>query len=274
MIILFRKSLAEENEFQKIKEYFSDIIQYRSELSNFSKGKVLYRYSALPFPKELEYDVYKFGLEPVNTTQMHDFVADIRNWYPILKKLTPHTWFDLEDWIKEGPDRTHSFILKGYTNSRKNLWKTHMFAKSANDVSSVYRELLDDSLIGDQGICIREFENFKRYGESIVGLPITKEFRFFVFMGKIVGRGFYWSNHIYDLQELGIAIPSAYEVPEEFLTEIINLVSPNINFWVMDIAQKEDGTWRLVELNDGSMSGLSCVDAGELYSNIYLQENQ
>lgn len=36
----------------------------------------------------------------------------------------------------------------------------------------------------------------------------------------------------------------------------------------MDIAQKEDGGWVVVELNDGSMSGLSCIDPDELYNNL------
>ena len=40
------------------------------------------------------------------------------------------------------------------------------------------------------------------------------------------------------------------------------------SFWVRDIAKHQDGRWRLVELNDGNMSGLSCIGPTLFYSNL------
>ena len=37
---------------------------------------------------------------------------------------------------------------------------------------------------------------------------------------------------------------------------------------MIDVAEREDGVWRVVELNDGCMSGLSGCIADELYRNL------
>jgi hypothetical protein len=52
------------------------------------------------------------------------------------------------------------------------------------------------------------------------------------------------------------------------LEELMDRISPYINFYVMDIARRKNKSWRLVELNDGMMSGLSCVDTDELYTKL------
>ena len=41
------------------------------------------------------------------------------------------------------------------------------------------------------------------------------------------------------------------------------------NFFVIDIAQKEDGDWIIIEVNDGQQSGLSENSADILYQNLY-----
>lgn len=258
--ILFRKTLAEEGEFLAAKNNF-DVVQSRALIE---KGdKVICRYSALPYYQELQHDVENLGASLINSYDEHLFVADLQNWYAFLYDLTPKTWFSLAEALAdsyEGP-----YVLKGRTNSRKSLWKTHMFAKDKQQMREVYMRLQDDGLIGDQGVVIREYEPFIRYGESISGAPITKEFRFFVCNDKVIAKGFYWSNHPEIIEEFK---PDVNEVPQQFINEVLWRVGTNINFFVFDVAQRKDGQWRVVELNDGQMSGLSCINPEELYRNL------
>lgn len=39
-------------------------------------------------------------------------------------------------------------------------------------------------------------------------------------------------------------------------------------FYVLDIAQKEDGNWVLVEVNEGQQAGLSAIDPTLFYSSL------
>ena len=261
MKILFRKSLAEEDEFEVAKKHF-EVIENRALIQ---KGDlILCRYSSLPYHKELENDVKILGASLVNSYEQHRYVADMSNWYSSIKEYTPRTWFSMFDYRQSGFEGP--VVLKGETNSRKQLWKTHMYAGSVEQAVEVWNRLMDDSLLSHQNICVREFESFVNYGYGINGAPITKEFRVFVFDGQIMGGGFYWAGtHPEVIDEHNPQIePEGFEL----LKQVINIVGRNIRFLVIDIAQRKDGVWRVVELNDGCMSGLSAVNPDELYRNL------
>lgn len=259
--ILFRQTLAEENEFSIAQKYF-DVIESRSLVR--PGDQIICRYSALPYYEELEKDVLLNGGTLINSYKQHRYVADIENWYWDLEDFTPKTYFQYDDVARyhrnNGP-----FVIKGRTNSRKHRWSTHMFAKNYQDILPVMYRLEEDQFLDQQGLVIREYEPFIQYDLAINGLPITKEFRFFVFKGNIIAGGYYWSNHPEIIEKFK---PNVEEVPKDFLHQIIDIVSPNINAWVMDVAQHQDGRYRLVELNDLQMSGLSCVEPEQLYSSL------
>lgn len=255
--ILFRKYLAEEGEFETAKKYF-EVIESRLQIEY--GDQIIGRYSVLPYYDELEKDVSAGGSSLINTHKQHQFCADIKNWAPILSNFTPASWFSLADACKdpyEGP-----YILKGTTNSRKHLFKTHMFADNKQEMRDVYFRLMDDGLIGPQGVIIRKFEEFKSYGVDISGIPIAHEFRFFVFKGKIFAKGFYWASHPEIIEEFN---PDVNEVPTQFLFRIIEKLAPYCNFYSLDVAQRKDGSWRVVEINEGQQSGLSTINPDQFY---------
>jgi hypothetical protein len=140
-----------------------------------------------------------------------------------------------------------------------------MFAKTPADVDVVYGRLSDDGLIGDQDVYIREYVPLRNFGTGIRGLPVSEEYRFFVLDGHIVGSGWYWSQfpEVRDENHLG-----PWLVDQTFLRSAIEAVSPYIRFFVIDVARTANGTWIVVELNDGCMAGLSDVDPTVLYSNL------
>lgn len=220
---------------------------------------VIGRYSVLPFYEEQERDIKMAGARLINSYQQHQYIAHLMNWYRDLEGFTPRSWSSLEECPIDGP-----FVLKGATNSRKFQWDTHMFAKTRREAAEVCVELQNDSLIGFQDIIIREYVPLKAYMTAIHGLPITKEFRFFVAYGQILSGGYYWSSHVEDLEE----VPSPFEVPREFLQKVIYRIGDKADFYAIDVAQTESGDWIVVELNDGQMSGLSENDPEILYKNL------
>lgn len=256
-VIYFRGSLAEQEELDAAAKYFR-VVQQRTHAR---KGDlVIPRYSALPWNKELCDDLAEIGAQPINTYRQHCYVADLRNWYYDLSEFTPRTWFALDQIPRDGGP----FVIKGATNSKKHLWSTHCFAQDWQTAKDVYLRLAEDTTIGVQPIYIRQYVPLHNLAQGLNGLPISKEFRFFVLDEQIVASGFYWSSHVDEIE----TSLDAKEVPLDLLYRIIDKVKDKIRFWVMDVAQTETGEWILIELNDGQQSGLSCIEPSSLYQGL------
>ena len=259
-VILYRDLGDWKYEEQAAKDNFK-VIKSRMDIE---KGDlVIPRYSALPFYKELEGDVHSKGATLINSYKQHRYVADIGEWYPDLAGLTPPTWNarDLFRLPDKGP-----YVLKGATNSKKNWWSTMMYAETKRDAIDVHSRLTADGLIGDQEIYVREYVPLVRYFTGLQGQPITKEFRFFYCNGTQLCGGYYWSNYAEEIDPL----PDPSEVPQNFLDEVVSKIKDNIRFFVLDVAQTEDGDWIVIELNDGQMSGISENKPNDLYKNLAL----
>ncbi len=260
--ILMRAGLAEENELEAARGHF-DVITSRTQITN--GDLVIGRYSVLPYYKELEMDVCNQGGTLINSYWQHNFIADMQNWYEPLKHITPKTWFSLKEALDE--EYAGPYVLKGRTNSRKHLWRTHMYAANKDEARQVYFRLQEDGLIGPQGIVIRKYEQFKNYGHDLSGIPITKEFRFFSFMGQIIDSGFYWANHPEIVEKHGTRgrILVTGEATDLVKDVVRNYARGMCNFLCIDVAETIDGQYKVVELNDGQMAGLSTIEPVGFY---------
>jgi hypothetical protein len=241
-VILYRKFDMTDGELDAGRKYF-DCFSSRMLVSR--GDLVIGRYSVLPFYTEQARDMEMIGARLINSHQEHLYVADIRNWYEDLKsgtelgsQITPRTWYSAHEMMLssyEGP-----FVVKGITNSKKHLWKTHMFAETKQDAMKVMLRLQEDALLSTQQIVFRQYVPLKRLTMGLNDMPITKEFRFFVCGREVLCGAYYWSSHVYDL-EGGVGVPDASEVPSAFLGEVVNRIGDNCTFYVVDIAQTEQG---------------------------------
>lgn len=235
----------------------------RRTVEELHNSLVIGRYSVLPFYKELCDDLAVVGSQLVNSLKQHLYIADVMRWAAHeLEGLTPRTWGDHEMHLL--PEGT-KFVLKGQTNSCKFNWNTHMFAEDRRAAVVVFLLLKQDLLLAHQNIYIREYIPLKTHFISLHGLPITEEFRFFVYCGRILSGGYYWSNFT---DEFGGKPPSPDKVPRAFLNEVIARIGYRATFYALDVAQTADDDWIVIEVNDAQMSGLSDNDPDVLYHNL------
>jgi len=262
-IVYIRPSLAEEEEVAALQDLG---LPWTLNRATIPPGTlVVGRYSVLPYYYELVSELAYNNSELINSRAEHDYVADVGAYALDLGELTPKTWRAMSDVPKDiGP-----LVLKGATNSKKHQWRTHMYAANWDEGITVFGRLCEDSLIGSQQIYIRQYVPLVRLGETITGLPITKEFRFFVLNNKVIASTFYWSSYNEDIVEQGHKIPDVSEVPLEFLNEVKSRLSPSVMFYAVDVAQDVTGRWWVIDVNDGQMSGLSGINPRHFYSELW-----
>ena len=172
------------------------------------------------------------GATPLTSIEQYLAAHHLPNWYPILTRWTPQTEvFPLEavnlanlvnvckqlGWAK--------FQIKDYVKSLKTAGGSVAIEPEQIPEIAANMEKYRGTIEG--GICVRQWENF---------IPDT-ETRYFVVNGRYFGQ-----DIAFDLRAMRI------------LESIKNLVpSP---FWSVDIAQRMDGEFRIVEIGDGQVSDI------------------
>lgn len=131
------------------------------------------------------------------------------------------------------------FMVKDYVKSVKGTAFPRYFdctidQNSFNRWMDVFYKYRGDLLTG--GICIKEFLDLKRYGEH------TNEFRVF-----------YINHEVATISRNSGQMEVTAEPPKELIEKYRNL--PSV-FYTVDYAELKDGTWRVIEAGDGSVSGL------------------
>lgn len=257
-VLLFRKLSRESQAELDIAKRFFTAYQLRCAIP--PKSLVIPRYATLPFPLELERDLELHGSKLINSYTQHQWIADFEYYRDErIQELTPQTWFPHEVVACK---HTGPFVVKGATNSKKWDWDSMMFAETKEQAIEIGSKLRKDSMIGEQEIVIREFVPLKTYEKGINGLPFTNEWRFFFLRHKLLCKGYYWSCA--DQPSRARLEPEG----ENLAQRVADIAQEFVNFFVVDIAQTEKGNWILIEINDGTMSGLSEIDPTTLYRNL------
>jgi len=249
--ILYRKSLTEDSELEIMSRHFP----VTDSMVGIKNDLVIGRYSAVPFYSEVCKGLELQGSYLINSLRQHTYIANFDYYYDI-EKYTPKTWFRLQDV----PEHEAPFFVKGKTTSKKHSWNTMAYAETRADAIRVATDLKNDYYIGAQDIIVRKYEPLIKLGEGINGLPWTNEWRFFFYKRELLTYGFYWSECEIKgtMTDAGIA----------FAHMIADIISEHTNFYTIDIGQKVDGSFIIIEINDAQMAGFSECSIEELYSNL------
>lgn len=260
-VVLYRRRSDdwEQVELKTCKKYF-EVSETRLGLE---QCLVIGRYSTLPFYLELQNDLERQNSRLINNSLEHHYIANF-NYYSDVKDFTPKTYFNLQDVPK---DENMKFVVKGRTNSRKQEWKTKMFANGYTEAANISCELMKDDMILHQGVIVRDFVPLKVLEIGMNDLPFSNEWRFFYYKKQRLCNMFYW----------GISEQKGTMTQEglDFADKMASILSENATFFVIDIAEKAEGGWILIEMNDGQSSGIPEDNCEEMYSNLskYIKED-
>jgi hypothetical protein len=147
------------------------------------------------------------------------------------------------------PFGTRPVVIKDFVKSQKHYWAEACFIPSASDRQAVERvvsrflALQGPDLEG--GLVFREFLDLAPVAtHSRSGMPLTKEYRLFFLDGELIYTVRYWDEGDYTG-----GVP-----PPDLFTDVAR--AARSRFFTMDVAQRRDGEWIIIELGDGQVAGL------------------
>lgn len=207
------------------------------------------------------------GLTLINTPDAYRYCHELPQSYPVTQAHTPRTiWLPggrgiefatIMEALRVFGDRP--VIVKDYVKSQKHAWDEACFIPSAADEAAVARvvgrflELQGDDLLG--GLVFREYVAFQPLTtHSRSGMPLTREYRLFFLDGQRLIASTYWEEGDYT---------GGSKPPGDLFTEVAQQVPSR--FFTMDVAQRVDGIWMIVELGDGQVAGLPPSIAPETF---------
>lgn len=225
--------------------------------NQYNPGKTIYRGWMLKpeqyqqFYQALEGKGIRLLTDPASYENLHIFP----NIYPFIKADTSEIMF-FEDGkvdIEAVKRKFARFMVKDSVKSVKGtkfpvFFDQTVTQSSFNKSMQIFYKYRGDLLTG--GICIKEYLNLKHYNQ------FTNEYRVF------------YANHQIISVSRNSKQPSyTAEPPVGLIEKYKHLPSP---YYTIDYAELIDGTWKILETGDGSVSGLSPKqDAVRYFSALY-----
>lgn len=211
------------------------------------------------FYTELE----KKGIILINSPEEYERYHTLPGWYREFENHTaPSVWEDkgtVESAMAISKGLEGSYIVKDYVKSRKHEWYDACFIEDITDkkksekIISRFVERQGDNLVG--GVVLRKFVNLKSIGKhEKSGMPISEEYRVFVFGGRIGIMDDYWQEG----QEINLS-----EEEMDWIKALVKKIRSN--FVTIDLARREDGQLIVMELGDGQVSGLQQIKPEAFY---------
>lgn len=207
------------------------------------------------------------GLQLVNNPDQHNRASRLPYWYPLLQDLTPRSrWYDEPPTVAEVErEFTWPVFVKGERQTSKHSRKLSI-ANSPTEFAEILEAYQQIPLLKWQRITVREFVALRRIEDvDRERLPTSYEFRTFWWRGRLVGIGQYWfQGKHYELSK--VERHSCLKVAEEAANRV------DVPFLVVDVAQRENGQWIVIECNDAQESGYSAINPVGLWQQVITLE--
>lgn len=196
------------------------------------------------------------GLRLVNSPDEHLRATRLPHWYPRIADLTPKSlWFDAP------PEPELISAELGWPIFMKGERQTHDHRRHLSIIEGPdhYRAVLEHYATHPrlrwQSLVLRELAPLRRVEDpDPARIPSSYEFRTFWWRGELAGLGrYWWQGRVYALtrDEQPLALALAREAA----------LRVDVPFLVVDIAQRDDGAWIVIECNDAQESGYAGVSA-------------
>ena len=190
------------------------------------------------------------GYRPITNPEQYAQAHYLPYAYPLIQGRTPESkWIEGRDagnaWKMYEQMGKPAAIVKDFVKSAKHRWNEACFIPEAasrekfNEIIAAFLEARGN--LFEKGIVLRKFHRFVKLQEDLRGQPVHEEYRLFM-----------WDGHLL------AATPALRGTgPFENLNGWETIAGRFQNRFIsIDVAKAEDGSWIIVEVGDGGVSGL------------------
>ena len=212
-------------------------------------------------------DLLGDGIQIIHNPETHLLCSELPHWYPLIKNLTPRSmWFDKIPNVETIMEHFEfPIFVKGARQTSRHSKKLSII-KNSNDYERMKKAYAQDRILHHQQFVCREFVALRKVADTEGDvIPASFEFRTFWWRGQFVGSGCYWVDapaYNWTENEKADAIAIARQVAKAL----------PVPFLVVDVGQRTDGQWIVIEVNDGQGSGYAEMPPVKLWQNILAKE--
>lgn len=211
-------------------------------------------------------DLASLGVTPINSLEQHLRSSSLPVWYPILDGLTPRSvvFNGQPDIDVVERELGWPVFMKGERQTSRHSRRLSII-QGPEQMCEVLKEARIDPILQWQRLICRQFESLRIVEDTNSAVvPTAFEFRVFFWRGAVVGWGRYWASASYT------ATPHERAAAEAVATEAAARL--DVPFLVVDMAQRTDGRWIVIEVNDGQESGYAGVEPLPMWTKIISRE--
>lgn len=203
------------------------------------------------------------GYAPVTSPDAYAQAHYLPLAYPLIETDTAASvWMEGDDvdeaWALYQNVAGRDSIIKDWVKSAKCRWREACFIPANTDretfvsIFAAFRE--ERSCLFNRGVVLREFMPIVQRGSDVGGLPIVEETRLFFWHGRLLNQP--ERRNPSPMGELARWETIAAKFSSRFIT--------------IDVALLVDGTWKIVEVGDGGVSGLPMgLDPAKFYTSLW-----
>lgn len=204
------------------------------------------------------------GITLPNAPEQHRTAMEFDAFYPLLADLTPPSVIirSVEECAGAGASLGYPVFVKGVVQSRKARGWRACVADNQDELERLTANLLELDNRSRGRVIVRRLVRLRHSRTSGEGFPAGREFRYFLYQGRILASGYYWDGED----------PLATLTPEETTTvsELAQraAVRLGVPYVAIDVGQMENGAWTVIEAGDAQFTGHSQIPLLMLWSRL------
>ncbi|MCP4138069.1 MAG: ATP-grasp domain-containing protein [bacterium] len=217
----------------------------------------------IPFPERYK-DLYDAALAKnikiINAPDDYRLAMEFDRFYSKIKHLTfkSEIFDSVDNMINSDIHLEYPLFIKGTIQSLKSEGIGSCVANNEDELKKISQRIIKLKRRSLGKIIVREYKPLKHVRTSGLGFPIGREYRVFMYHNNILEYGYYWEDRD-DLSDVT-------REEENIIFSLCREVSKSVNvpYLSIDIGQKENNEWTVIELGDAQFSGTSQIPLQKL----------
>jgi hypothetical protein len=191
------------------------------------------------------------GMQLLNDPDQFRLAMEFDRFYPLLGDLTPESavvWH-ADETSRVAAHLDYPIFVKGAVQSRKREGWRACVAYNDEELTAIVAAVLSQEHRARGRAILRKLVRLRHVRTSEEGFPLGREYRVFLYAGRVVAHGYYWEGddplRVLDPAETTTMLRMALAAAQRLA----------VPYLVVDVGQLEDGAWVVIEVGDAQFAG-------------------